>query len=181
MNRLSKYFTILLSAGILTACQKDYSPIGTPDGLENLINDAQGKIECNVNGGKLTTEFQSAYSLPVDGTSFKSLVITGVKYGDERIKENSTTINLIVNVYEGPKWYTVNYPAMATLTYTHIEDGTVSYTTSTSDEEQYVEITEDNGKFIKGKFRIKVTAPGAPAGEFLDITDGEFNVPIMNR
>lgn len=181
MQQFSKYLMVLLSAGLLTACQKDYSPYEVPEDQKQIINDAQGEVKCLINGENFKSEFQSAYVTTVEGTSFKVLNITGIKYGDERITENANTLTLTVGVYEGPKWYNVNYPASATLVYTHKDNGTTIHNSTISDEEQFLEITEDNGKFIKGKFKVKLTTLGMPAGEFVDISEGEFNVPIINR
>jgi len=181
MTKLNKLFILLLSAATLLSCQKDYNPYDAELTDPNIINNLQGFLKCNINGSAFNTEFQEAYLMPVEGTGYKALTINATKYDDIRHKDAYQSLSFTIAVYEGPKWYNVNYPASASYVQAFKDNPTTTYVTSSSDEEQYVEITDDDGKFISGKFRIKVTMVGGSPTEITDFTEGEFKVPIMNR
>lgn len=182
MKRLI-YLLFLPALFTFSSCQKDYNPYGVPEDEIDIINNLQGYFRCDYGESQFKSEFQYAYIFPVEGTSFKMLVINGLLYGEERIPENYTDISLNVAIYEGPLRYAVPYPASVSITISKKDEGMRNYISSTMDDLFFVEIAEDDGKFIKGTFNATLDnmIPGTPDDDIIELKNGEFKVPIMNR
>lgn len=177
------YLLLLPFITTMISCQKDYSPYGVPEEELDIINDLQGYLRCGYGESTFESEFQHAYIYPVEGTSFRMLTINGLLYGEERIAENVTIVAINVAIYEGPLRYAVPYPATISVTILRKDQPEVNYITSTLDELFFVEISEDDGKFITGTFNATLSniLPGAPVEDVLELKNGEFKVPLMNR
>lgn len=153
----------------LASCSKEYKPI-----KDHQPNTLRGFFTADFGNGDLfEADQQLATKTYHEQAGVTSLQITGIEHSYNKDPKTFRNITLSVGVYEGPKWYSLEYGNAAVLLKNYNNDAQI-FNHKPFDPDSYISVESDNGGKLTGSFYFIGVRQVNNTTEEIYVSQGKF-------